>query len=623
METLLVYLLKASAVLGLFLAAYQVFLKRDTHFTLNRWFLLAGPLAALALPLVSITRQVPVMLPETNAFTPLETVSADRVSTAVATASGPDWTSLLLWVYGAGVCLFLLQLLRDLWKIRGLMRTGTATELHGFTYVATRRIHSPFSFFRHIFYHPDRHDPGELELILEHERAHGSQLHSLDILLGRLTGALLWINPLCGTYRKCMEQNLEYLADAQAVKRIPSLREYQYTLLKVSGNPVAPGLVNAFYHSLIKKRIVMLHQVPSKAIHRLKPLLVLPLLAAFLMAFNVRTEYVPMDGPSEYLDTESSPGTHESPETQNPSANNNAAENRNTSGNQNAAENHGNPGTDQSPQSNKTIELKIDRNTTDEELVKMKEKLADDGIDFSYTAVRNDDREIIDISVQMNGKNSKGKSFSGSYATDSDGPIEPLVIRFDDASNSLSFGNFTFTDHDVHSPNVWIHKSDDDADEIIEIKKEDGRNVIMINGQNSGDLHEGMKERTVIIRDEDHDTDKDVDVRVHRIHMSDDDDDKIIEIAPHGGDHTSTIQIRVDEDGDHTTIFGAGGEGTTNFSDSKSLFLIDGKKSTAKKASKLDPDDIERIEISKGEGALEKYGEDARHGVVEITTKKN
>lgn len=559
MESFLIYLLKASAVLGLFLAAYQLFLKRDTHFGLNRWFLLAGPLAALALPLVSITRQVPLDISATETFPILYTASETGVSSALTPTAGMDWLALLLWIYVAGLCLFLLRLLRDLWQIQRLARTGAITRRDGFTYVATRRIHSPFSFFRHIFYHPDQHEPGELSLILEHERAHGSQLHSLDILLGRLTGALLWINPICGLYRKCMEQNLEYLADAQTVQRVASLRDYQYTMLKVSGNPVAPGLVNAFYHSLIKKRIVMLHQDPSKAVHRLKPLLVLPLLAAFLMAFNTRTEYVPLDGPANYLEPDPAPGTAEW------------------------------------LSSDKTIELMIDRNTTDDELVKMKEKLAEDGIDFSYTAVRNDDREIINFSFDFKGKAKNGKPYSGSFDTDSDEPIEPLLIRIDD-QGSIAFGKAEF----VHTRsgkgnNVWIHKSDDDHDEIIEI-----------------------------IHDEDHEVDEDVDVRVHRIRMSDDDEDRIIEIAPHSGDRTSRrIEIRVDDDGNHTSIFSGDGDHMPDFSEGDPLIFIDGKKSTARKASKLNKEDVERIEVLKGNKMIEKYGEDARNGVVEITTKKN
>ena len=37
----------------------------------------------------------------------------------------------------------------------------------------------------------------------------------------------------------------------------------------------------------------------------------------------------------------------------------------------------------------------------------------------------------------------------------------------------------------------------------------------------------------------------------------------------------------------------------------------------------LDKGEIEKIEVSKGKSAMEKYGKKAKDGVVEITTKKN
>ena len=53
-----VYILKASAILALFLIVYQIFLKNETFFTLNRFFLLGGLLSALLLPFVTFQDEV-------------------------------------------------------------------------------------------------------------------------------------------------------------------------------------------------------------------------------------------------------------------------------------------------------------------------------------------------------------------------------------------------------------------------------------------------------------------------------------------------------------------------------------------------------------------------------------
>jgi len=51
------------------------------------------------------------------------------------------------------------------------------------------------------------------------------------------------------------------------------------------------------------------------------------------------------------------------------------------------------------------------------------------------------------------------------------------------------------------------------------------------------------------------------------------------------------------------------------------LYIVDGKITSAKKADKINPDDIESINVLKGKNAIEKYDEEAKNGVIEISTK--
>ena len=68
MET---YLIKASAILGIFLLTYQLLLRKETFFRLNRFFLLTGIGAALLLPLVTIQEEVII---------PMELITAQSAS---------------------------------------------------------------------------------------------------------------------------------------------------------------------------------------------------------------------------------------------------------------------------------------------------------------------------------------------------------------------------------------------------------------------------------------------------------------------------------------------------------------------------------------------------------------
>ena len=54
----------------------------------------------------------------------------------------------------------------------------------------------------------------------------------------------------------------------------------------------------------------------------------------------------------------------------------------------------------------------------------------------------------------------------------------------------------------------------------------------------------------------------------------------------------------------------------------KPLFIVDGKEFGKEKAGELKPDDIETIQVLKGEKATDKYGDKGKNGVVEIVLKK-
>ena len=640
MET---YLLKASAILAIFLLIYQLLLKNETFFRLNRFFLLSGLLAATLLPFVSIQKEVIV---------PVKYQTGNIAATAIATTSSSDWFTWegLLWgAYLAGAGVFLLIMGQQLWKLLKLIRKGNTVREDGFILIPSGFTKAPFSFFRYIFYNPQSHKPDELQLILEHEKAHGRQLHSIDILFGRIVAVLLWINPLAWWYQKSIQQNLEYLADAQAVRQVPSVRDYQYTLLKVSGNSLTPALVNAFYSSLIKKRIVMLHQNQSKSTHLLKYLLILPVLALFLMAFNRETVYVAQDPSTQVVFT----------------------------GQQ------------------KVFEAIINKNTSDEELLNMKEMLKKDQVDFSYTVVRNKAGEIIDISFDFKGKAENGNPFSGSYASDSDTPIKPIMIRIN-STGGIYFGEaeaqgandfyfdtksgnstvmiqksgdqdeeiieirkvngkevFIINEKEVTQEEfekaylrnleakeknmikmvqgadnlsgkntVWVQKSGgSESEEVIEIRKEDGKEVIILNGEEitEEELHKmgGSKKITVKVLGDGDDAGSEEEVQEIRI-IGADSGDEIIEINTTGDKTTKykTVIIDKEKSGEHDNLHVITTDGK------EPLYFIDGKKASKKKMDNLNPDQIESINVIKGDAAVKKYGDKAKDGVVEIITKK-
>lgn len=587
METILMYFLQSALIAGGFLAVYHIFLRQDTLFTENRLFLLSGLVLAFTFPLIKIQRTIMVSKPV------LVQTGENTIQTTTNTINNSIYSleNIFFTLY-ISVCVFLLvKFIIRLIALKKLSQTAHVRIETPFLHMVTEKRISPFSFFNYIFYNPRLFEPNELNTVLEHEKVHARQYHTLDILLLEILKILFWFNPVLWLYKSAIKQNLEYLADHYAIAGSENKKSYQYLMLKQAVDKQEYSLVNSFYNSLIKKRIVMLNQNQSKKINVLKTLMVAPLLGLFLVSFNIEETYL-------YQDSDSV----------------------------------------ESVMDDKTVELTIDKNTSDSELDKIKKDLAKDDIDFSYTTVRNDDKEIISISLDLSGKNSKGETFSGNYNSNSDGPIDPIMVLYDDEANLVSFGNAKhkkFRLHKVTEGDVTWSTSDEK--EII-IKEVDGTKIITINGEevDENELHsmdiqldsKDGEESVFIVKREDNN--KNVKIEklgsqkdgVHVMTIIDSDDDKDVQIKK----STNVMIIKDSDDDEDIEVISSDDAGfffIDNDGKGEPLYIVDGKKAKSKDIKKISPSDIESVNVFKGDKAIEKYGKKAENGVVEITTKNN
>lgn len=58
MENLLIYFLKANGLIILFYLMYVVFLRKETFFVSNRWYMIIGLILSLVLPLITFTKTI-------------------------------------------------------------------------------------------------------------------------------------------------------------------------------------------------------------------------------------------------------------------------------------------------------------------------------------------------------------------------------------------------------------------------------------------------------------------------------------------------------------------------------------------------------------------------------------
>ena len=281
------YVLQVNVGLLVFYLLYRGLLARDTFLGMRRLYWWAAWVLAFLYPLVELG-----VWGRTE--TPLQVVMADyaEAMTVVVSAVAPEETAAWFWqdgvalLWAAGASALLLRMLVQLAVVCRLARRGKRVEWHGVRVLAVEGDNVPFSFFRWIFVQPGNHSEGELEEILAHEQAHVRQWHSLDVVVSELLCCLFWFNPAVWLAKRCVRQNLEFLADRAVVHSGFDRKNYQYHLLRLSYGVNIGQIVNNFNVSPLKKRIMMMNKKKSRHAGALKYALLLPVAGLLVLSAN-------------------------------------------------------------------------------------------------------------------------------------------------------------------------------------------------------------------------------------------------------------------------------------------------------------------------------------------------
>nr|WP_321247379.1 M56 family metallopeptidase [uncultured Psychroserpens sp.] len=598
------YILKASAVLFIFYACYQLLLQKETFFQANRWFLLSGLIVACVIPLIVIPVYIEYTVTNTNNFA----INYNNLNTAVILEEPFDYLQLAIWTYFAGILFFFGKLIIDFLSLRKVFNSSKTKTSGSYKLLETNRNITPFSFFDRIVYNPNQFKEEELTHIINHEKVHTKQWHSIDTIISHMACILFWFNPIAWLYKKALQQNLEFIADQKAQHNSLCEKSYQTVLLKTSLQNHQLVITNNFYTSLIKKRIVMLHKSKSSKMNQLKMVFVIPLLGLFMMSFNTEDIYVetPLEKEPliELIQTED-------------------------------------------------IEQIFTKDISDDDLLIIKKKLANKGVTFGYSGIkRNKNSEITAIKTEF-----KYNGNSGSYNANSDKAMEPFIFK----SNEDSFvvGNFTdrtpktYTTHNgktkvqaSENSNVYVLKNNDNIKEESEIRirnSKDTDSIRVLTNSNynvirtSINASQNNKRNVFVTRSEEPLFIINGEV-VKRSLFEDVDPDDIKTINVLKG--TSAFESYGDkgkngvvmmftkkskkEFKDYSYNTNSNEEVTYKFTDNGNeelLYIVDGKVITNTQMKSLHPNNIDKLEVIKGDKALKIYGQKGKDGVVLITSK--
>lgn len=299
---MLIYLLKSTACLALFLAFYKVFLENEQMHLFKRFYLIAIIVLSVSIPAIVFTEYVEIQKPITANIAYSTLPDLDK-STRFTKPNKPfNWTIVAWGFYALGVLVFGTKFLRNIAQIHHRINRNTKVRTPSNTKVLLEKLTVPHTFFHYIFLNKKKYLDRQIPVsVLLHEETHAQQKHSVDVLLVELLQVLFWFNPFIYVLKHCIKLNHEFLADQAVIKEGTHPSDYQKTILHYSSIH-QPSLANAINYSSIKKRFTVMKKQTSKKSVLLRSVLLLPLIILLLYGFtetktvqtlNVKSEVQP------------------------------------------------------------------------------------------------------------------------------------------------------------------------------------------------------------------------------------------------------------------------------------------------------------------------------------------
>ena len=277
------YFLEASICMTLFYLFYYALLSQSKLLNLNRAYLLITLLLSITIPTLNFNVGTEPLYAIGN-FIPANINTQDLAQTLSHSTGGFSVDPWAL-IYIIGLSVSLLIFLKSGISLLRLILKQPKKKIEGYWHVPTNgKAICSFFYFILIPKHSEL-DEASLAVVLNHEKVHGRQWHSLDLILANLVCCLFWFHPAVYAWRKALKLQHEYIADAEALKTAGN-KEYTRTLIGYALQQSASPLAHSFSEHPIEKRIKMIDNLKPTIMKKLRPLLSIPLALALVFAFG-------------------------------------------------------------------------------------------------------------------------------------------------------------------------------------------------------------------------------------------------------------------------------------------------------------------------------------------------
>ena len=289
MNDLILYFVRSGFSFATLYIFYWMFLKKETCFSCNRFYLIFSLLFSVIVPFI------PNMVAANNLIllkysVLLEPITIFPESKIIDGGQNYNIFQVLLWVYISGAIINILRLFFQLYRLFSLAgKTGINRE-YGVKVVYTGKPYTNFSFFDIIFLNSSEKDKNQLSEIITHEKVHIRQKHFIDLIIIELMTIIFWFNPFMWFYKRSIKAVHEYLADEGVLKNGYKKTNYQELLFNQTFGIQFFALTNNLNQSLIKRRLTMMSKSKTNKFAILKVMAVIPIAILLILACARNTE---------------------------------------------------------------------------------------------------------------------------------------------------------------------------------------------------------------------------------------------------------------------------------------------------------------------------------------------
>lgn len=286
------YILRLTLCSAFFITIYFVFLQNERMHRFNRFYLILAAIGSVLVPLLNFETNSQLVVKVEQIISG----STQYVNTAVNTfdeqiPSTFTTGNIVLLLYALVVLVLILRFLFFNLILIKKTKNCDSVPIEDATLLLTNNTGSPYSYFSFIFV-PKSEFENQLidKRIIDHERAHVIQKHSLDILFIELLIAVAWFNPVFYLFRNAIRLNHEFLADESVISEYGNTSEYQHLLVAKTAHSnglILKGAMTCSFNYLkTKKRLEMMTKMKITQRIVLKQCLLIPMILLAVFIFS-------------------------------------------------------------------------------------------------------------------------------------------------------------------------------------------------------------------------------------------------------------------------------------------------------------------------------------------------